>query len=276
MAGPAIVAGAQAVRSAAPRIIAFIRNNGFAAAIKKYGQSAVNKAVQAGEATVKGGRSAAAKPRIKPKTKKRNDDAPDVEGIQVGKGLKDRIAGDKKLRANQSDRIGGAGTTAAKQPKTGGNLTSSQKKKAAAGAGIVAATPAIVSQVGGEKKSGGSYTIKSGDTLSAIAKSMGVRLSEIKAANPQIEDLNKIRPGQKIKVPKASIKGSGKSVYEGMSKSEMAKLAMKKKKQKGSKTGNPGNNNGRSMSFSKGGMYSNCGASMKPTQASTRSVKTNG
>jgi len=252
MAGPAIVAGAQAVRSAAPRIIAFIRNNGFAAAIKKYGQSAVNKAVQAGEATVKGGRSAAAKPRIKPKPKKKDDE---------------------KITVNQSDRIGGAGTTAAKQPKTGGNLTSSQKKKAAAGAGIVAATPAIVSQVGGEKKSGGSYTIKSGDTLSAIAKSMGVRLSEIKAANPQIEDLNKIRPGQKIKVPKASIKGSGKSVYEGMPKSEMAKLAMKKKKQKGSKTGNPGNNNGRSMSFSKGGMYSNCGASMKPTQKSSQGIK---
>lgn len=263
MAGPAIVAGAQAVRSAAPRIIAFIRNNGFAAAIKKYGQSAVKKAVDAGEATVKGGRSAAAKPRIKPKPKKKDDDA--INSEQTGRGLKDRIEGDKKLRANQSDRIGGGSTPAAKPPKTGGKLTSSQKKKAAAGAGIVAATPAIVSQVGsGKKPAGSSYTIKSGDTLSAIAKSMGVRLSEIKAANPQIEDLNKIRPGQKIKVPKASIKGSGKSVYEGMSKSEMSKLAMKKKKQKGSKTGNPGNNSGRSLSFNKGGMYANCGASVKP------------
>ena len=180
--------------------------------------------------------------------------------------MKDRIEGDKKLRANQSDRIGGGSTPAAKTPKKdGGKLTSSQKKKAAAGAGIVAATPAIVSQVGSDKKpAGSSYTIKSGDTLSAIAKRMGVRLSEIKAANPQIKDLNKIRPGQKIKVPKASIKGSGKSVYEGMSKSEMAKLAMKKKKQKGSKTGNPGNNSGRSLSFNKGGMYANCGASVKP------------
>lgn len=262
MAGPAIAAGAQAVRSAAPRIISFIRNNGFAAAIKKYGQSAVNKAVQAGEATVKGGRSAAAKPRIKPKPKKDNDA---INSEQTGRGLKDRIEGDKKLRANQSDRIGGGSTPAAKTPKTGGKLTSSQKKKAAAGAGIVAATPAIVSQVGSDKKpAGSSYTIKSGDTLSAIAKRMGVRLSEIKAANPQIKDLNKIRPGQKIKVPKASIKGSGKSVYEGMSKSEMSKLAMKKKKQKGSKTGNPGNNSGRSPSFSKGGMYANCGASVKP------------
>ena len=239
---PAVVAGAQAVRSAAPRIIAFIRKNGFAAAIKKYGQSAVNKAVQAGEATVKGGRSAAAKPRIKPKPKKKDSD---------------RIEGDKKLTANQSDRIGGGSTPAAKPPKTGGKLTSSQKKKAAAGAGIVAATPAIVSQVGSDKKpAGSSYTIKSGDTLSAIAKRMGVRLSEIKAANPQIKDLNKIRPGQKIKVPKASIKDSSKSVYEGMSKSEMAKLAMKKKKKSGSKD-----------TFSTGGIIrANAGASVKPNR----------
>jgi LysM repeat protein len=239
MAGPAIVAGAQAVRSAAPRIIAFIRKNGFAAAIKKYGQSAVQKAVDAGEATVKGGRmSAAAKPRVKPKPQKK---------------------GDEKITANQSDRIGGASTTATKQPKTGGNLTSSQKKKAALGAGIVAATPAIVSQVGGEKKS---YTIKSGDTLSAIAKRMGVRLSEIKEANPQIKDLNKIRPGQKIKVPKASIKGTGKSIYEGMSKSEMKKLAMKKKKKRGSKTGTAPAN-----TFDTGGVIkANAGASVKPNR----------
>ena len=155
MASPAIVAG---VRSAAPRIIAFIRKNGFAAAIKKYGQSAVQKAVDAGEATVKGGRSAATKPRIKPKPQKKDSDATN-------------IAGDKN--------------------KAGGNLTSSQKKKAALGAGIVAATPALISQVDNKKSS---YTVKSGDTLSAIAKRMGVRLSEIKEANPQIKDLNKIRP----------------------------------------------------------------------------------
>lgn len=267
MAGPAIpaiAAGAQAVRSAAPRIIAFIRNNGFAAAIKKYGQSAVKKAVDAGEATVKGGRMNATKPKphIKPKPKKKDSDA--INSEQTGRGLKDRIEGDKKLTANQSDRIGGGSTPAAKTPKNdGGKLTSSQKKKAAAGAGIVAATPAIVSQVGSDKNSAGSsYTIKSGDTISAIAKRMGVRLSEIKAANPQIKDLNKIRPGQKIKVPKASIKGSGKSVYKGMSKSEMAKLAMKKKKKRGSKTGTA-----PADTFSTGGIIrSNAGASVKPNR----------
>ena len=66
--------------------------------------------------------------------------------------------------------------------------------------------------------------------MSAIAKRYGVRLSEIKAANPNIKNLNKIRPGQKIKVPKESIKGTGKSIYEGMTKAQMAKIAMKKKK----------------------------------------------
>ena len=85
----------------------------------------------------------------------------------------------------------------------------------------------------------GSRTVKSGDTLSAIAKQAGVTLKQLLAANPQIKDANKIRPGQKIKLPKATIKGTGKSIYAAG-----------------------------------GGMVkANCGASMKPTQKSSRGTK---
>ena len=44
------------------------------------------------------------------------------------------------------------------------------------------------------------YTIKSGDTLSQIAQSMGVNMTELAKANG-IEDANKIRAGRKLSMP---------------------------------------------------------------------------
>lgn len=44
------------------------------------------------------------------------------------------------------------------------------------------------------------YTVVSGDTMSRIAVKMGTTLRALKAANPQIVDMNKIRPGQVIKI----------------------------------------------------------------------------
>jgi LysM repeat protein len=53
-----------------------------------------------------------------------------------------------------------------------------------------------------------SYTVKKGDTLSAIAKTSGVKLSEVLAANPRIADKkskykggNMIWSGTKVKIP---------------------------------------------------------------------------
>ena len=43
------------------------------------------------------------------------------------------------------------------------------------------------------------YTIKSGDTLSAIAKKMGTTVAMLKKAN-NIKDANKIRAGAKLKI----------------------------------------------------------------------------
>ena len=76
----------------------------------------------------------------------------------------------------------------------------------------------------GSKQKG--YTIKKGDTLSQIAKSKGITLKAIREANKGIKDLNKIQAGQKIKIPS---KPKSKNPYAGMTKSEMAKLAVKKK-----------------------------------------------
>ena len=67
-----------------------------------------------------------------------------------------------------------------------------------------------------------SYTIKSGDTLSQIAKATGTTLAALKRANPDIKDLNKIRVGQKIKI--SAPVSNRKSVYQGLTKPEMAAI----------------------------------------------------
>lgn len=62
----------------------------------------------------------------------------------------------------------------------------------------------------------GSYTVRSGDTLSGIAARHGVSLSALTAANPQIRNPNLIHPGQKINIPgggkpTAPVQGPGPS-----------------------------------------------------------------
>jgi len=74
-----------------------------------------------------------------------------------------------------------------------------------------------------------SYKIKSGDTLSQIAKDMGMSLAALKQANPKIENVNKIKVGQTITIPSlANIKGS-KDPYKGMPKDMMSKMDVKNK-----------------------------------------------
>ena len=70
------------------------------------------------------------------------------------------------------------------------------------------------------------YTIKEDDTLSEIAKrTPGATLGQIKEANKNIKDLNKINPGQKIKIP-VEIKDR-ESVYQDV---DMSKITMKKRR----------------------------------------------
>jgi hypothetical protein len=70
---------------------------------------------------------------------------------------------------------------------------------------------------------GGSVKVKSGDTLSQIAKSKGVTLKALMAANPNIKNANMIRVGQSIKMPTAAGTKSS-NPYKGMTKSQMAAL----------------------------------------------------
>ena len=67
------------------------------------------------------------------------------------------------------------------------------------------------------------YKVKSGDTVSQIAKRMGVRVQDIVAANPNLKDVNKIKVGQSLTIPKAR---TGKNIgsqgpYGRMSQTEM-------------------------------------------------------
>ena len=50
-------------------------------------------------------------------------------------------------------------------------------------------------------KQGSPYKIKSGDTLSGIAKRRGTTVAKIMAANPSIKDKNKIIAGKSLKMP---------------------------------------------------------------------------
>ena len=71
----------------------------------------------------------------------------------------------------------------------------------------------------------GKYKVSGGDSLSKIAKKFGVSLKSLLNANPKFKkNPNLIKVGQNIAVPEAKIKGTGTSIYKGMSKSAMAKM----------------------------------------------------
>ena len=103
-------------------------------------------------------------------------------------------------------------------------------KKAGLAVGAVATgavvTDNLIDRILKDLKKYKPYTIKKGDTLSQIAKANGTTLKALKDANPQIKDLNKIGIGQEIMLsPKVKDR---KSVYQGMSKSEMATISKDK------------------------------------------------
>ena len=100
------------------------------------------------------------------------------------------------------------------------------KKGGYAAAGTTAAAITLDALLDKVLKDTPAYTIKKGDTLSEIARDNGTTLKALKEANPQIKDLNKISIGQKINLsPKVKDR---KSVYQGMSKSDMASISKNK------------------------------------------------
>jgi len=103
------------------------------------------------------------------------------------------------------------------------------------------------------KASGGGVKVKSGDTLSQIAKSNGVTLKSLMAANPGIKNANEIRVGQSIKMPTGEAKTRSQiafqdvdknlnrrdNVYAGMTKSSMKALADDTAAKRAKKAGKP-------------------------------------
>lgn len=62
-----------------------------------------------------------------------------------------------------------------------------------------------------------SYQIAKGDSFNAIAKKMGVTPEQLKAANPQIKDINKIAAGASLNIPGAvnqAVEGARQSVTD--------------------------------------------------------------
>lgn len=75
-----------------------------------------------------------------------------------------------------------------------------------------------------------SIKIKKGDTLSEIAKSKGITLRALIAANPSIKNANQIRVGQTINLPEGKVAGGTSSnPYKRMSKTQMSMLNNKNK-----------------------------------------------
>ena len=92
------------------------------------------------------------------------------------------------------------------------------------------------------------YKIKSGDTLSQIAKSKGFTLKQLKAANPKITDMNKIRAGATLQLPysatglmsrKKDVGTSRRGPYAGKTTAEMARMAGKAPKKTSTKVAMP-------------------------------------
>ena len=92
------------------------------------------------------------------------------------------------------------------------------------------------------------YKIKSGDTLSQIAKNKGFTLKQLKAANPKITNMNKIRAGATLQLPysatglmsrKKDVGTSRRGPYSGMTKTQMSKMAGKATKKTPTKVAMP-------------------------------------
>ena len=141
--------------------------------------------------------------------------------------------GQRKTVTGKDGKLSKTAAAAEKRVKARERRRAATKAGAGAAAAAVAATPFIGDddKEASAKSSSKSYTIKKGDTLSEIARDSGTTLKKLKEANPQIKDLNKIKPGQKINIPAKVPKR--KSVYQGMSKSEMKKIDKSKKRYSG-------------------------------------------
>jgi LysM repeat protein len=113
-----------------------------------------------------------------------------------------------------------------KPPATKATATgSSLSKKAVAKATKRKAAAKATAKKPEPKKIKKDVTVRSGDTLSDIAKKYSTSVRQMMAANPGIKNADKIRVGQVLKLPKEVITGSsvGKTnnPYQGQSSKEI-------------------------------------------------------
>ena len=84
-----------------------------------------------------------------------------------------------------------------------------------------------------EKANPTSHSVRSGESLERIAHSYGLGTDQLKKANPQLKDPDKLKPGEKLNIPKKSRKAKSskeKSSSSSSKKSTSKKSSSKKKK----------------------------------------------
>jgi len=239
----AIGAGVQGIRMAAPKVAQMLMKQGFKKVPQKtmkgldktpsrISQSDAMK-LDVHSVTKSGKPVPVPKSKTQKKLSKAVEAAKKEDAVKVAAKPKNKsmTRPEKIVRVAMGQGEKGRRTGTALRNKKTGKLTGVSKKdqniakgvRTGTGAAIAAATIGA-SMSGGDK----SYKIKSGDTLSQIAKKSGTTLKALLAANPGIKDPNKIGVGQEIKL--SSPAENRKSVYQDMTKKEMADMQMPKRK----------------------------------------------
>jgi LysM repeat protein len=142
--------------------------------------------------------------------------------MSVRKRPQAKMAGTSKRNIDKiADAIGTKGRRATPTPKSQRKAPAKTAAKSGTGSfrksgQAVMAAKGRTSLLGGRPstKTAATYKVKSGDTLSEIAKKRGTTIKKLMAANPSIKNANQIRAGQTLKMPTAGKKAS--SPYTGL------------------------------------------------------------